>query len=214
MTVSKLAIPPPAAGLALGGVSWRPVRLMVKLRTAERAATHPHTRMPRTRLFSYGHRVEWTCDTLMKCVEPAASNCFCPRGPGSAPAWELLDGDRVGYLEGKEEIVRHVEDQTLQILPAGERVVGRVHTHGLDDLAVLAEAIALESGLGQLAAVFAAVSGVKLAQPALVLSRGRAKVSAHGGEFRRVGLYLVAVEGGAIGRRRAAGRGRREGGHP
>ncbi len=48
----------------------------------------------------------------------------------------FLDGDGVGHLQAEQEVVRRLEDHALQILLAGEGVVGGINADGLEDLGV------------------------------------------------------------------------------
>ena len=91
---------------------------------------------------------------------------------------ELLDGDGVGDLQAEQKVVRGLENHALQILLAGESVVGGIDTDRLEDLAVFRQAIALEPGFGKLAPVFVAGAVVNHAAPTLVFPRGRADVNA------------------------------------
>jgi hypothetical protein len=82
---------------------------------------------------------------------------------------EALDRDGVGHLEPEPEIRWHLRGQALEILAAGEGVVGRIHADGLEDLGVLGQAVLLEAGLGELAPVEVAGLVVDHAPPAWVL---------------------------------------------
>src|SRR6266498_3886180 len=91
---------------------------------------------------------------------------------------KLLNGDFVRHLVSEPEIWRHLGGHAFQIFPGGKCVVRGVHTDGLENLRVFAQAFALKAGLGNLAAILVPRRCVELIEPAFVFPTGRADVDA------------------------------------
>ena len=74
-------------------------------------------------------------------------------------------------LEAEDEIVRGLVHHALKVLAAGEGVICGIDADGFEDLGVLAQALALEPGLGELAPVLIAGGIVEHPAPAWILPR-------------------------------------------
>lgn len=129
-------------------------------------------------------------------VEKILVRLACLRAETVQPG-KLLDRDSVGDLQAKLEVRRHSIRQSLQILPARKIVIGGIHTNGPEHFGIFTEAAAVEPGFGHLAAIPVALSGVELAEPALVFPTGGTDKDALSGKSRRRSFHLFTVEGHA-----------------
>ena len=91
-------------------------------------------------------------------------------------------GDGVGHLQAELEVIRRLADHALQILDAGEGVVGGIDANGFKDLGVFGQAVTLEPGFREPAPVLVAGAVVEQAAPARVFPGGGANVDALGGQ--------------------------------
>ena len=80
----------------------------------------------------------------------------------------FLNRDFIGDLQAKAKVIGHLVCQCLQILDAGESVVGGVDANGFEDFRVFRQTITLESFRRDLAAIFVARWSVELSEPALI----------------------------------------------
>lgn len=107
---------------------------------------------------------------------------------------KFFNRDGVSNLEGKLKIIRDLSSQVLQVFLRGKRVVSGIDADGLEDLGIFGEAIAVEAGLSELAAVFVTRGVIKRAAPARVFPRGSPDKNAFGSELRRLSFYFFSVE--------------------
>src|SRR5215831_10980783 len=98
--------------------------------------------------------------------------------PEARQIWKFFDRNRIGDFEAELEIIRRLRHHPIEKFVARELIERRVYADCFEDLGIFAQTILLEPFHGNFAPVFVALRIVKLAQPTLILPRGRADVVA------------------------------------
>jgi len=107
----------------------------------------------------------------------------------------LNNGDGVGHLQPKPEVIRRLVDHAFQILLAREIVVSGIDADSFENLGIFRQALPVEARHGELSPVFVAGAVVEHPEPARIFPRGRADVNAldcEGGSLLR---QFIPVKG-------------------
>jgi hypothetical protein len=85
-----------------------------------------------------------------------------------------LDRNDVRHLEAEPEIGRNLLNEAIEIFLGWKGVLSSLHTHGLEDLRVLGNTLAVEAGLVELAAILVTQAVIKRPAPSGILPGGGA----------------------------------------